>query len=319
MSADHTAAIVATDFGGPEVLELVEVPIAAPGPGEILLEVRAAGVNPIDWKLYSGTYGVSDRSWLPMRVGFEAAGVVAAVGEGAAGPAGPLAVGDEVIAYRMAGAYAQQVVIPGASAVPKPAELSFEQAGGLMLAGATAVHCLVATGTAAGDTVVVHGASGGVGLLLVQLAIARGARVIATASAPNHAVLEELGATTTTYGDGLIDRIRALAPDGVDVAIDVVGTDEALDTSLELVADRDRIAEIAAAPRGLAAGVRVLGGAPGADPGTEVRDRARLELTEMAAAGRLRIDVQAFPLADAADVHREAMPGHTRGKLVLVP
>lgn len=310
--------VVATAYGGPEVLTVEEQPVAAPGPGEVVLEVRAAGVNPIDWKLYSGAMG-ADPAALPRRVGFEAAGVVVAVGPGAEGPAGPVTAGDEVVAFRVTGAYAEQLVVPAGAVVPKPAELSFAQAGGLMLAGATAVHLLEATRVAAGDVVLVHAAAGGVGRLLVQLARLRGARVIGTARGRNHDPLRALGVEPVAYGDGLEARVRELAPDGVDVALDCVGTDEALDVSLALVADRDRIATIANAARGTREHVKVLGGGPGGDPGTEVRDAARPTLTALAARGELDVLVTPFPLADVADVHREARRGHAQGKLVLVP
>ncbi len=310
--------VIATAFGGPEVLSLVEEPVGTPGPGEALLEIRAAGVNPVDWKRYGGAMG-ADPATLPQRVGFEAAGVVTAVGAGASGPAGPIAVGDAVIAFRVAGAYADQLVAPADALVPKPEALSFAQAGGLMLAGTTAVHLLSAAGVTEGDTVLVHAAAGGVGRLLVQLARVRGARVIGTASAANHEDLRALGVEPLAYGPGLVDRVRALAPEGVDAALDCVGTDEAVDASLELVADRDRIATIAAFERGAEAGIKRLGGGPGADSGTELRDAARLELTALVAGGQLEVVVREEPLADVVDVHRRAMDGHARGKLVLVP
>jgi NADPH:quinone reductase len=313
-----TKAVVATDFGGPEVLELIDVPLGAPGPGEIAVDVRAIGVNPVDWKRYAGFYG-RDESLLPMRIGFEAAGVVSAVGSDAVGPAGPIAVGDEVILFRAPGAYAERLVVPAAAAVPKPASVSFELGAGLMLAGATAIHCLAATSAAAGDTVLVHGASGGVGLLLVEIAVGRGMSVIGTASERNHAALEALGAQATVYGDGLLERVRALAPDGVDVAIDCIGTDEALDVSLELVADRSRIATIVAFARGLEDGIKVLGGGPGADPGTELRNAARLELAQLAGDGKLQVPIKTMALADAAEAHREGAHLHTHGKVVLIP
>jgi NADPH:quinone reductase len=309
--------VVATAFGGPEVLAVVQEPIAQPGPGEVALDVRAAGVNPVDWKRYSGAMG-ADPAALPMRLGSEAAGVVAAVGGDVTGPAGAIAVGDEVIAFRVDGAYAARLVAPAAAIVPKPAALSFEQAGGLMLTGATAIHALTATGAGAGDTLLVHAASGGVGLMVVQIALARGARVIGTASPRRHDDLRALGAEPVAYGDGLEARVRALAADGVDAAIDCAGTDEAIDVSLALVADRDRIATIAAFERGLAEHVKVLGGAPGADAGTEIRDAARLQLVELAQDGVLRVAVRAFPLAEAAAAHRASIDG-AHGKLVLVP
>jgi NADPH2:quinone reductase len=310
--------VLATGFGGPEVLSVVEEDVGAPGPGEVRIVVRAAGVNPVDWKRYSGVMGTDEA--LPMRLGFEAAGVVVEVGGGGAvGPAGPIAVGDEVIAYRVDGAYAEELVVPASAVVPKPGRMSWEAAGGLMLAGATAVHALTATDVSAGETVLVHAAAGGVGSMTVQIAVARGARVIGTASESHHARLRELGAQPTTYGDGLVDRLRALAPTGIDAAIDCVGTDEAVDVSLELVADRGRIASIAAFPRGAEVGIRMLGGGPGADPGTEVRKAARLQLTALVAQGQLTVDARAFALDDVSEAHRAGQTGHVAGKLVLVP
>ena len=173
--------VVATAFGGPEVLAVVEQPVGSPGPGEALLDVRAAGINPIDWKLYGGARG-GDASQLPLRVGLEAAGVVRAVGEGATGPAGPVAAGDEVIAFRVGGAYADALVVDAAALVPKPAGMAWEEAAGLLLAGTTAVHMLAATAVGPGDVVLVHAAAGGVGRMLLQLLAARGARAIGTAS-----------------------------------------------------------------------------------------------------------------------------------------
>jgi len=295
-----------------------EVP-APPGPGEATLSIRAAGVNPADIKSYSGAFG-TDPAELPKRLGFEAAGVVTAVGPDAVGPAGPIRVGDEVIAFRVNGSYASEITVAAQSLVPRPAGLSWEQAAGLMLTGATAFHLLTATEVAAGDTVLIHGASGGVGLMAVQLALGRGARVIATASASKHDQLRTLGAEPVAYGPGLSNRVRALAGDGVDVALDTAGTDEAVDTSIELVADRNRIATIAAFARGAAAGIKVLGGGPGADPGTEIRDAARLELAREAEAGRLQVFVSAtFPLSDVIAAHRALLDRRGSGKIILVP
>src|SRR3954470_21330796 len=311
--------VVAPAFGGPEVLSVVEEATGSPGPGEVLLEVRAAGINPADWKGYTGVFG-TDPAKLPLRLGFEAAGVVAAVGPDTVGPAGPLAVGDEVIGFRLQGAYASSLVVPAAALVPKPATLDWAEAAGLMLTGATAVHALTAVGAGAGDTVLVHGAAGGVGQMLVQLAVAGGARVIGTAGSAGAETVHRLGGEPVRYGDGLADRVRAMAPDGVSAAVDTAGTDEALGTSLELVADRQRIATIANFVRGGQVGVKVLGGGPGADPGTELRDAARLRLTALAEAGRLEVLVaRSFPLDEVAAAHREGMTGHSHGKLVLVP
>ena len=184
----------------------------------------------------------------------------------------------------------------------------------------TAFHLLEATQVGEGDTVLVHGAAGGVGRMTAQLAVGRGATVIGTAAASRHDELRELGIVPVTYGDGLADRVRAAAPDGVDVALDTVGTDEAVDVSLELVADRGRIATVAAFGRAGEAGILLLGNGPGADPGTELRQAARLTLTDLAEKGELDVAVAAsFPLSDAASAHRLVGEGHAGGKVVLVP
>jgi NADPH:quinone reductase-like Zn-dependent oxidoreductase len=314
-----SAVVVAAAYGGPEVLTLIDVPTPDPGPGEVRLAVRAAGVNPIDHKAYSGAFG-TDPANLPMRLGAEAAGVVTAVGPDAVGPAGPVRVGDEVVVYRAQGAYAEELVVPAEAVVPKPAKLGWAEAGGLLLTGATAVHALEAVQVGAGDTVLVHGGAGGVGLMVVQLAAARGARVIATASPGKHDLLARLGATPVAYGEGLLQRVRALAPDGVSAAVDTVGTDEAVDVSLALVPDRERIVTIAAFARAPEAGIKLIGGGPGADPGDELRAAARLQLTAAVEAGRLEVVVaRTYPLAEAAAAHAESKAGHATGKIVLLP
>jgi NADPH:quinone reductase len=272
------AVVIATAYGGPEVLSVADQPVPDPGPGEARIEVKAAGVNPVDSKVYSGAFG-ADPDRLPIRLGSEAAGVVT-----------------------------------------KPAVLDWPQASGLMLTGATAWHTLAATGVEEGDTVLIHAASGGVGLMAVQLATARGAVVVATASPVRHELLRELGAVPVAYGEGLVDRVRAAAPGGIDAALDLIGTDEAVDVSLALVTDRARIATIAAFARGQQEGIKVLGGAPGADPGTEIRDAARLELARLAQDQVVRVFVtRTYPLADVADAHRAIMTGHTTGKIALIP
>lgn len=314
-----TSAVVATAFGGPEVLALIDVDVPAPGPGEVAVSVLACGVNPADAKMYTGEFGTNPAT-LPKRLGFEAAGVVTAVGPDAIGPEGPIAIGDEVIAFRISGAYAGEVVVPASALVRKPASLDWPQAAALMLTGATAVHLLTATNVGESDTVLIHGASGGVGLMAVQLAILRGAQVIATASEKRHGILEELGAEPVTYGDGLLERVQTLAPDGIDVALDLSGTAEALEVSLALVSDRDRIATIANFADGPAAGIKLLGGGPGADPGDEVRMSARVPLAKHAADGSLVVHLGAtFPLAEVAEAHRLMLAGKANGKIVLLP
>jgi NADPH:quinone reductase-like Zn-dependent oxidoreductase len=309
-----TRTIVATGYGGPEVLALQGITLPTPGPGQVLVDVRAAGTNPIDYKLYSGQMG-NDPAKLPMPIGMEAAGVVLAAPSGAIGYTGPLTVGDEVIVTGISAGYSEQVLADAGDVGHKPESLSFEQAAGLLLVGGTAWHLLTKTRVGTGDTVLIHGASGGVGLMAVQLAVARGAKVIATASPASHDQLRGYGAEPVAYGEGLADRVRAIGP--VDAALDLVGTDEALDTSVELVADRGRIATIAGFGRAAELGIAVL---TGADGGQAIRDASRAELIGLATAGKLKVTVdRTFPLEGAAEAHRYLQTGHAHGKVVLVP
>ena len=312
-------AVVAAAYGGPEVLSVVDAVVPPPGPGEVTIEVRAAGVNPIDYKLYGGARGSSPDN-LPMRLGLEVAGVITEVGPGAAGPAGPLAVGDEVVAYPAQGGYATAVTVPAKQVVPKPAELSWEQAAGLLLAGATAVHALAAVKISSGDTVLVHGGSGAVGLLAVQLSLAAGATVVATASERNQALLRDVGAVAVTYGPGLLDRVTQAAPCGVNAVIDAVGTDEAIDVSLVVLPEPSRIVSIAGFHRA-DTGIKLIGnGRPGADPGTEIRANAWRQLLPLAATGKLTLlPVKTYPLTEAAQAHTFLRQGHPNSKLVLLP
>lgn len=313
----RSRAVVATAFGGPEVLRTIEVDAGEPGPGNVIVDVRAAAVNPIDWKLYSEGPR-NDPARLPLRLGYEIAGVVSAIGPSVRW----LAPGDEVIAWRVSGGYADRLEVSEQVTCRRPATLSWAAASGLLLTGATAVHTLSATGTHDGDVVLVHGGSGAVGRMAVQLAVLRGARVVATASAATHDDLRDLGAIPVAYGDGLLDRLREVVRETgpLTVAVDTVGSDEALDASVALVADRSRIATIAGFGRAAELGIRALGGGPGADPGTAVREAARAQLAELAADGTLDVRVaRTYPLEDAADAHRDSRAGHARGKLVLLP
>ncbi len=314
----HTSrAVVATAYGGPDVLRLVDADPGDPGPGTVLLEVRAAGVNPTDWKGYADRPG-ADPAKLPLRLGYEVSGVVAAVGPSVRW----LSPGDEVIAWRVRGGYADRIVVSEQVTVRRPGNVDWAAAAGLLLAGTTAVHTLSATGTHDGDVVLVHGGSGGVGRMVVQLAALRGAQVIATASPTQHDDLRELGALPVAYGEGLLERVRAAERETgpVTVAIDTVGTDEALDTSVAVLPDRGRIATIAGFGRAGELGIAALGGGPGADPGTAVREAARAQLVELASDGSLDVRVaQTYPLSEVAQAHRDGQTGHAAGKLVLLP
>lgn len=308
-------SVVAPRYGGPEVLTLVESDLADPTDGQVLIEVRAAATNPIDYKLFSGAYG-DDPSRLPMSVGLEVSGVVRQLGGGnVVGASGPVHVGDDVIVYRADAGYATHVLASADTVLSKPAVMTFEEASGLMLAGTTAVHALTVVHVAAGETILIHGAAGGVGLMAVQLAVGDGATVIGTAGESQHDLLRSLGAEPVTYGEGLVERVRALAPQGVDAALDLVGSTEAGDVSFAL-ADKDRIVTIVASGHAKALGAKVIGG--GGDPGTEIRSAGRFELLRRVEARTLQVIIESvYPLAEAAAALDELASGHAHGKIVL--
>jgi NADPH:quinone reductase-like Zn-dependent oxidoreductase len=290
-------------FGGPEVLELVELPDPHPGPGQVRIAVRAAGVNPIDWKLRSGMMGGD----LPQQTGREAAGVVDEVGEGVS-DAEP---GDEVFGFAAEGGGAAELALLSDYA-PIPPSLDFAGAAGLPVAVETAWRTLDLLGVGDGSTVLINGAAGAVGSSAVQLARGRGARVIGTASPNNHDYLRSLGAEPTTYGDGLVDRVRELAPDGVDAALDAAGGG-ALPALVEL-AGPEHVVTIADYEGAQKTGARMSGG-----PGATRAVHALHDIGPLIESGQFSLPVaQTFPLADIAEAHRLSETGHVRGKLVLL-
>jgi len=312
-----TTVVRALAYGGPEVLSVTEVPTPVPGPGEVLVSVRAAGVNQADVKVYGGVWG-TDPAKLPIPLGFEVSGVISAVGDGVGDGVGDHLVGDEVIAHPVRGGYATEVVVPSRTVIAKPPGLGWAEASGLLLTGTAAAHAVTATGITDGDTVLVHGAAGGVGLIAVQLAVLRGATVVGTAAPEQHELLAGLGVVPVTYGAGLLERVHEVAPAGIDAALDLAGTDEALDVSLALVEDRSRIATIANFDRGPREGIRVLGA--GGEEGKEIREAAAAELAELAASGRLQVHVEAsFALTDVVAAHELLATRRATGKIVLLP
>ena len=299
-------AIQYRQFGGPEVLELVELPDPHPAPGQVRVAVRAAGVNPIDWKLRRGMRGGE----LPQTTGGEVAGVVDELGDGVT----DVAVGDNVFGFAAAGGGAAELAL-SAEYAPIPSSLDFAGAAGLPVAVETAVRTLDLLGVGAGSTLVINGAAGAVGSAAVQIAIARGARVIGTASPGNHEYLRSLGAEPTTYGDGLVDRVRVLAPDGVDAALDAAGGG-ALPELVELAGGPEHVVTIADYAGAEATGVRFSGGA---DPATVRALHALKDIGELIEAGRFTLRVaQTFPLDQIAEAHRLSETGHAGGKLVLL-
>src|ERR1700761_5727956 len=291
-------AVQFSQFGGPEVLELVEVDDPHPGPGQIRILVRAVAINPIDWKVRSGLMGGD----LPRRTGVEVAGIVDQLGEGV----DDVAVGDRVFGNAPGGA--AQLVLSSFYAVIPPS-LAFVSAAALPVAAETAERALDLLGVGPGMTLLVNGASGAVGVAAIQFARERGARVIGTASLDNQDYVRSFGAEPTTYGDGLVERVRALAPDGVDRALDAAGGG-ALPALVELTGSPDRVVTIADYMGAQETGVPFTGGTSAW--------HALHEVIPLIEAGRFSVPVaQTFPLAEIAEAHRISEGGHPRGKLVL--
>jgi enoyl reductase len=270
--------------------------------------VRAAGVQPFDALFRSGAADRWVPARFPQRLGNDFAGIVDAVAPGVTG----VAVGDEVLGWAMLSSYGEHVIAGRDEIVPKPPGMPWPEAGVLSASGQTAATALTELGVGEGDTLLVHAAAGGVGSFAVQLAVARGASVIGTASEPNHPYLRTLGAVPVNYGDGLTDRVRAAAPHGVTAALDASGTREALEASLALLGTAARIGTVAFTPASGELGIRTL---------STVRSAAQLQdLAALYTAGRLRITVSdTFPLERAAEAHRAIETGHTRGKIALLP
>ncbi|WP_435969384.1 NADP-dependent oxidoreductase [Streptomyces sp. Qhu_M48] len=305
--------IVYEEFGGAEVLRhATGVAVPEPGPGEVRVKVAAVGLNPVDWKRRHGWVEAFYPTTFPAVPGLEFAGTVDKLGEGVTG----LAVGDEVLGWTRTGSYAEYAIAD--IVAPKPAGLSWEAAASLPVAGETAQRVLDLIGVREGETLFLHGAAGVVGSVAVQLAVAAGVRVIGSASEPNHAYLRELGAIPVAYGEGLADRVRAAAPDGVDAVFDAAGHG-VLPVAIELLggadAPKERIATIADADAERYGIVfsGVMGDLDAVRAGLTAHARAAVE-------GTLAVRLaETFPLKEAARAQELSESGHVRGKLVLLP
>jgi NADPH:quinone reductase-like Zn-dependent oxidoreductase len=292
-------------YGGPEVLQWAEAPDPHAGPGQIRITVRAASVNPIDWKLFTGVMSGGQPMVGTGYLGSDAAGVVDEVGKGVTG----IAVGDDVFGK---GRHVEAEYAVLDSWAAKPASIDWAVAAAAGVAGETAERGLRLVDVKAGDTLFIDGGAGGVGAVAVQFALARGVRVIASAGEANQDYLREIGAIPVLYGEGVADRVRNAAGGSVDAVFDVVGKTP-VDELISLAPDPAKVVTIANFSAG-EAGVQVTGG--GADSRAP---EALAEVADLLAQNKIVIKVQTFPVTRAAEAYRISLNGHVRGKLVLIP
>jgi len=299
------------EYGGVEVLRVTEVDRPVPGPGQVLVRVRAAGINPGEAKIRQGLLAPRWPATFPSGEGSDLAGVVDELGEGVTG----FAVGEEVIGFTdNRASHAELAVVEADNLIPKPAGVSWEAAGSLYVAGATAWAMVHAVEAGPGDTVVVSGAAGGVGSIAVQLAkIAGAAAVIGLASEPNHPRLADYGVIPVSYGEGVADRIRAASSGQVDAFLDTQGGGY-VELALELGVRPERIDTIADFTAKEKYGVKIDGNAVGGNA------QVLAELAGLIDQGLLEIPIaNTYPLAKVQDAYRELEQGHTHGKIVLKP
>jgi NADPH:quinone reductase-like Zn-dependent oxidoreductase len=296
-------AVQFSEYGGPEVLHVVEVDEPHAGPGQVRIAVRSAGVNPSDWKRRAGQYRDFEEVTFPSGVGVEASGIVDEVGPGVS----KASVGDAVFGFGE-DTMAQYAVLTHWAR--KPDDLSFEIAGGLPVIVETAWRSLEEVGVKSGETLLVSGAAGGIGSAVIQFARHRGITVIGTASAPKHDYLRGLGAIPTTHGPGLAERVRQLAPEGVDAALDLAGSG-IIPQLIEIVGDPWRVLSVAdfAAPR---YGAKFSAGPP------KNPERVFADVVRLCSEGLFRLRVeQTFPLEQTAKAQEVSAKGHVMGKLII--
>lgn len=306
---------IATMAGPPEAWSFEEYDVPEPAEGEVTIRVHAAGVNPADAKHVAAPRAGLD---FPVPIGYEVSGEITAIGPNTRIGSGVAAIGDEVVAFRIYGGYATDITVPAAKVFAKPTTLTHPEAANLLLAGTTAAEMLSVVGAAPGETILLHGASGAVGVSVLQQARLRGIRVIGTASEERFDDVRRFGGIPVRYGAGLRDRVREAAGTPIAAALDAVGTDEAVDTSLELVVDRGRIVTIAAFGRASGDGILAIAGSMPAS--AKFRDEVRGELTALAQNGDLVVPVvRTYPLEQAPEAHRFLATGHPGGKIALIP
>ncbi|MFS0867536.1 zinc-binding dehydrogenase [Microbacterium sp. 179-B 1A2 NHS] len=302
----------ATGPEGLETWELREVDVPAPQAGEVTIRVHAAGMNPADVK-HSARPGAT----FPVPLGYEVSGEIAAIGPDTSIGSGSGSIGDEVVAFRVTGGYATELTLPAEKVFAKPRTLTHPAAANLLLAGATAAELVELTGAGEGDTILLHGASGAVGVSVLQQAAVRGIRVVGTASDARADTVRRYGGIPIAYGPGLADRaVDAGGPYAA--AVDAIGTDEAIDVSLALVADRSRILTIVRPDRVASDGIVAIGGMKRAS--AVFRDAARPAIIDLAERGLLEVPVaRTYPLEQAREAAELLMTGHAGGKIALIP
>jgi NADPH:quinone reductase-like Zn-dependent oxidoreductase len=297
------------EYGDFEVVRVDEVPDPSPRPGEVLISVRAAGVNPIDWKLVHGFMASVYPLDLPAGLGNDAAGVVEQIGDGVDG----FAPGQEVLGSASAPAFAERTTCSAEKILLRPAGVAWEVAGSLAVVVGTAYKTLKLLELEPGETLLLHAASGGVGMAALQLAVARGIRVVGTASEAKQELVRSLGGTPVVYGDGLAERVREVAPEGIDAVLDASGHNE-LAMSVELAGGPQRVLTIAASDAA-AHGVRYHGGGGGEDTVAALR-----EVLPLIEAGSFSFPIAGvYGLGQVGDALRESEHGHPQGKLAIVP
>jgi NADPH:quinone reductase-like Zn-dependent oxidoreductase len=298
-----------SEYGGTDVLRVVDAPDLSAGPGQVRVAVRAAGINPIDSKILHGFMAEVMPLTLPAGLGSDLAGVVDEVGAGVT----KFELGDEVLGSSLTPALSESTLADPANLVIKPPDISWEVAGGVTGAGGTAWTVLNKLGIRAGETLLIHAAAGGVGTFAVQLAVARGARVIGTASERNFEYLRSIGAEPVSYGDGLLERIRAIAPNGVDAVLDASGRGE-IPLSIELAGGPDRVLTLVAFDAA-DTGIQVFAGGTGDDRGPALRD-----IVALLEKGALTVPIwRTFPLEETAAALDASDAGHLNGKIVVLP
>ena len=297
-------------YGDRSVLHIAEVEVPSPSADEVVVRVRAAAINPGEASIRAGALDKAFPATFPSGEGSDLAGVVSAVGPGVTA----FAVGDEVLGWSWRrSSHAEQVAVPVSQLIKKPSDLSWEVAGSLYVVGCTAYAAVRAVAPRQGETVAVSAAAGGVGSVVVQLLRLEGATVLGIASEPNHDWLRAHGVVPVAYGDGLAERLAALAPDGIDAFIDLFGP-QYVELALELGVPPGRIETIISRDKALEVGAKVEGS------GDASTTQVLSEMAELVSSGRIEIPIAAtYPLERVQDAFAELERRHTRGKIVLIP